>query len=113
MFRAMFLPIIRSTWTVFTLSGSVYLSCCRHQPEATWVNTTRYCKYSPSAPDDGQRHRPKHVQPTWNNKLIYIVHFVDYFHSYTDIIFVFKQDVSDAGSASVFGQGQHIVWWVP
>jgi len=33
--------------TVFTLSGSVH----------------------PSAPDDGQKHRPKHVQLTWNNKL--------------------------------------------
>jgi len=25
--------------------------------------------------------RPKHVQPTWNNKLIYIVHLVGYFYS--------------------------------
>jgi len=38
--------------TVFTVSGSVHPSCCRlvshsgNQPGATWVNTTRYCKYS-------------------------------------------------------------------
>jgi hypothetical protein len=35
--------------TVFTVSGSVHPSCCRlvgHQPAATWVNTTIYCKYS-------------------------------------------------------------------
>jgi len=47
--------------TVFTVSGSIHPSfCClvswmswdavpthpRHQPAATWVNTTRYCKYS-------------------------------------------------------------------
>jgi len=36
--------------TVFTVSGSVHPSCCRlvsrHQPEATWVNTTRYYKCS-------------------------------------------------------------------
>jgi len=32
--------------TVFTVSASVQPSCCRHQPAATWVNTTRYCKYS-------------------------------------------------------------------
>ena len=38
--------------TVFTVTGSVHQSCCRlashsgHQPAATWVNTTRYCKYS-------------------------------------------------------------------
>ena len=30
--------------TVFTVSGSVHPSC--RQPAATWVNTTRYCKYS-------------------------------------------------------------------
>jgi len=30
--------------TVFTVSGSVHSSCCR--PAATWMNGTRYCKYS-------------------------------------------------------------------
>ena len=34
-----------------------------------------------SAPDNGGKHRPKHVEPTWNNKLIYIVNLVGYFHS--------------------------------
>jgi hypothetical protein len=34
------------------------------------------------APDDGRKHRPKHLEPTWNNKLIYIVHLVGYFRSY-------------------------------
>jgi hypothetical protein len=62
--------------TVFTVSGSVHPSCCRLA--ATWVYTTRYCKSS--APDDGQKHRPKHVEPTWNNKLIYVVHLVGYFY---------------------------------
>ena len=32
-----------------------------------------------SAPDDGRKYRPKHIEPTWNNKLIYIVHLVGYF----------------------------------
>jgi len=32
--------------TVFTVSGSVHQSYCRHQLAATWVNTTRYCKCS-------------------------------------------------------------------
>jgi len=45
--------------TLFTVSGSVH----------------------PSAPDDGRKHRLKHVELTWNNKLIYIVHLVGYFHS--------------------------------
>jgi len=33
-----------------------------------------------SAPDDGRKHRPKHVELTWNNKLMYIVHLDGYFH---------------------------------
>jgi len=53
----------------------------RHQPVATWVNTTRYCKYSQVPLIDGRKHRPKHVELTWNNKLIYIVYLVGYFHS--------------------------------
>ena len=38
--------------TLFTVSGSVHPSCCQlvsrmgQQPAATWMNTTRYCKYS-------------------------------------------------------------------
>jgi len=35
-----------------------------------------------SAPDDGRKHRPKYVELTRNNKLIYIVHLVGYFHRY-------------------------------
>jgi len=31
---------------VFTVAGSVHPSCCRLVPAATWVNTTKYCKYS-------------------------------------------------------------------
>src|SRR5215475_5786963 len=31
--------------TVFTVSGGIHPSCCRHHPAATWVNNTRYCKY--------------------------------------------------------------------
>jgi len=34
-----------------------------------------------SAPNDGRKHRPKYVEPTWNNKLIYTVHLVGYLHS--------------------------------
>jgi hypothetical protein len=44
-------------------------------------------KIQSSAPDDGQKHRPKHVEPTWNNKLIYIVHLVGYFCSWASCSF--------------------------
>ena len=57
MFRAMFSPIIRSTrlylqyLVVFTQAAAGWCLGCvethpRHQLAATWVNTTRYCKYS-------------------------------------------------------------------
>jgi len=52
--------------TVFTVSFSAHPSCCR--------------LVQSSAPDDGRKHHPKHVQPTWNNKLFCIVHLVGYFH---------------------------------
>jgi hypothetical protein len=35
-----------------------------------------------SAPDDRRKHRPKHGEVTRNNKLIYIVHLVGYFHNF-------------------------------
>ena len=96
--RAVFSPIVRSTWlylqylVVFTQAAAGW--CLEwvktkhtphilhssvsthpwHQPTATWVNTTRYCKVQSSASDDGRKQRPIHVQLTWNNKLIYIVY---------------------------------------
>jgi hypothetical protein len=45
----------------------------RQQPAATWVNTTRYCKYSQVLLMMAEKHRPKHVELTWNNKLNYII----------------------------------------
>jgi hypothetical protein len=37
------------------------------------VNTTRHCKYSQVLLIMGENIAPKHVELTWNNKLIYIV----------------------------------------
>jgi hypothetical protein len=113
MFRAMFSPIIRSTWLylqyllVFTQVAAgwcpewVETELCRlwdvyytpynlhssvlthsgHQPAATWVNTNIYCKYSQVLLMMGEKNCPKHVEPTWNNKLIHIMHLVGYFRS--------------------------------
>jgi membrane-bound metal-dependent hydrolase YbcI (DUF457 family) len=46
MFRAMFSPIIRSP--LLYLQHLVVLTqvAAGYQPAATWINTTRYCKYS-------------------------------------------------------------------
>jgi hypothetical protein len=35
-----------------------------------------------SAPDDGRKHYPKHVELTLNNKLIYIMLLIGYFYNY-------------------------------
>jgi hypothetical protein len=80
MFRAMFSPIVRSTrlylqyLVVFT---QVSAGC---QPTVTWVNTTKYCKYSQVLLKMDESIARKNVEPTWNSKLIYIVHLVAYFH---------------------------------
>jgi hypothetical protein len=70
MFRVVPSSIIRSTQ-----------AAAGYHPAAAWVNATRYCKLQSSAPDDGRKHRPKHIEPTWNNKLTYIVHLVGHFHN--------------------------------
>jgi hypothetical protein len=74
MFWAMFSPVIKSTGLYLcTVSASVHPSCCRLVSPFT-VNTVN-CSWW------WTKHRPKHVELTWNNKLIYIVHLVGYFHS--------------------------------
>ena len=71
--------------TVFTVSDSVHLSCCRlvlgtpsssnlgEHYQILWIQS--------SAPDNAREHRPKNVEPIWNNKLIYVVHLVGHFHN--------------------------------
>jgi len=73
--------------TVFTVSGSVHPSCCRLVSLTSWncfnssmtpagSNLSEYyqiMKIQSSAPDDGRKHRPKHVELTRNNKLTCIV----------------------------------------
>ena len=44
MFQAMFSPIIKSTWLY--LQYLVIFTQVVTGPVATWVNNTRYCKYS-------------------------------------------------------------------
>jgi hypothetical protein len=49
-----------------------------------------------NAPDDGRKRRPKQIEPTWNNKFIYILHIVGYFrscitaHGFINVKFVVK-----------------------
>ena len=81
---------------VFRVSRIIHPSCCRlvswmswnavsthprRQPAAAWGEHYQILEMQSSAPGDGRKHRPKHVEPTWNNNLTYIVHLVGYFHS--------------------------------
>jgi len=87
MFRAMFSPIVRSTWLYLQYLVVFHPSCCRlvSQRDTSWqqlgwtlpgtVNTVK-CSWRWA-----QKHWPKHVGLTWSNKLIYIVHLVGYIHS--------------------------------
>ena len=70
--------------TVLTVSGSVHPSCCR---------LVSRMMIQSSAPDDGRKLCPKHVELTWNNKLIYIVHLVGYFHSCITTLFTSTLDL--------------------
>jgi len=71
--------------TVFTVSGSVHPSCCRLVAGRNLGEHYQIRQIQSNAPDDGRKHRPKQVEPTWNNKLIYIVHLVGYFHSWMEV----------------------------
>jgi len=77
---------------VFTESGSVHPSCCRLVSWMGWNpfetpagnNLDEHYQIlwiQSHAPDDGRNLRPKHVELTWNNTFIYIVHLIGYFHS--------------------------------
>jgi hypothetical protein len=81
MFRAKLSPIIRSASLYLQYLVVFTQVTVDWQPAATWVNTTRYGKYSQVLLIMGEN-SPKHVEPNWNNKLICTVHLVGYFHSY-------------------------------
>ena len=74
MFRTIILPICRSTRLCITACGIIHLQCCRQPgsgvpplpgyrlPATLQVYNTTSCNTRSSAPEDGQDHRPKHVE---------------------------------------------------
>ena len=62
MFRAIILPIFRSSRLCITACGIIHPRCCR--PAASWVHYTTSCNTQSSAPEDGQNNCPKHVELT-------------------------------------------------
>ena len=65
MFRAIILPIFRSTRLCVTACGTMHPRCCR-PPVGDIVGTLYYkltsCNTQFSAPEDGQNYCPKHVE---------------------------------------------------
>jgi len=78
MFRAMFSFIIRSTW-LYLQYLVVFTQVAASRQQLGWtlpdtVNTVKcYWWWAKTSPET--------CRATWNNKLIYIVHLVGYFHS--------------------------------
>ena len=62
MFRAIILPIFRSTRLCVTACGTMHLRWCR--PATSWVHYTTSCNTQSSAPEDGQNNCLKHVELT-------------------------------------------------
>ena len=62
MFRAIILPIFRSTRVCVTACGIMHPPCCR--PATSWVHYTTSCNTQSSASEDGQNNFPKHVEMT-------------------------------------------------
>jgi hypothetical protein len=80
--------------TIFTVSGSVHQICWRLVSRMSWklIWDTSRQQRGWTLPDTvntvkctwwwAKKIRPKHVEPTWNNKLIQTVHLVGYFRSH-------------------------------
>ena len=73
MFRAIILPIFRSTRLCVTACGVMNSRCCRpiawkrrlpgyRLPATSWANYTTSCNTQSSAPEDGRDQRPEHVE---------------------------------------------------
>ena len=60
MFRAIILPIFRSTRLCVTVCGIMHRRCCR--PPTSSAHYTTNCNTQSSAPEDGRNYRPKHVE---------------------------------------------------
>ena len=64
MFKAIILPIFRSTRLCVTACGIMHPRCCRRPPVTSWVQNTTTCNTQSSAPEDGQNNCPKYVELT-------------------------------------------------
>ena len=79
MFRAIVLPIFRSTRLCVTACGIMHPRYCRpacQRPETSSVHYTTSCNTQSSAPEDGQNNCPKHVELTGIINKLLLLHLV-------------------------------------
>ena len=63
-FRAIILPIFRSTRLCVATWGIMHLRCCGPWPATSWVHYTPSCNTQSCAPEDVQNNCPKYVELT-------------------------------------------------
>ena len=74
MFRAIILPIFRSTRLCVQACGIMHPRSCR--PATSWVHYTTSLNKQSSVPEDGQNNSPKHVELTGIINMSLLLHLV-------------------------------------
>ena len=85
MFRAIILPIFRSTTLCVTAFSIMHPRCRR--PVTSCVDYTTSCNTQSSAPEDGQNNFPKHVELTGITNKPLLLHLFDSIYYLHFIIF--------------------------
>ena len=87
MFRAIILPIFRSTRLCVTACGIMHPRCCR--PATGRQHRVYSSRGESSAPEDGQNNCPKHVKLTGIINMPLLLHLVDCLYYLYFLIFFF------------------------
>ena len=89
MFRAIILPIFRSTRLCYSLWYNAPTMLPAYRPATSWVHYTTSCNTQFSAPEDGQSNYPKHVELTGIINKPLLLHLVGcLYYLYIIIIFL-------------------------
>ena len=86
MFRAIILPIFRSTRLYVIACGTRHRRCCR--PATSWMRYTTSCNTQSSAPEDGQNNCRKHVALTGiinKQLLLHLVGCLNYLYQWCTV----------------------------
>ena len=113
MFRAIILPIYRSTRLCVTACGIMHPRCCRPtdvRPATSWVHCTTSCNTQSSAVQDGQNNCMKYVELTGIiNKplLLHLVGCLYYLYQWCTV-----KQTSDNEIYLLIKYIKSVIWWV-